>query len=118
MYLDDIDRDIVIEFLAKNKKRLKSLEKIKLFKQQYNKAIKTNGKEFHDDIDAQFFGVCKSIIAADVSLNTGLGADGIIYILDCMGQEKFREYLYGKRRVMSKHKPSTTKKSGNGSQRK
>lgn len=119
MFLDDVDKEVVIEFLSKNKRRLKDLEQIKLFKTQCNKALKENGMEFHDDIHAQFFAVCKTIIAEDVSRNTGLSADGIIYILDYMGLNKFQEYLYGKRRKnMAKHKPSTTKKSGNGSKRK
>lgn len=119
MYLDDVDKEIILEFLSKNKERLKSLEKIVFLKTQYDNALATNGMEFHDDIHAQFFGVCKTIIAEDVSRNTGLSADGIIYILDYMGLDKFQEYLYGKRRKkMGKHKPSTTKKSGNGSQRK
>lgn len=100
MYLDVDDKRIVVEYLVKNKKMLRSLPDVKLLGTQKRKALKENDQAFHDDIEAEYLSSVKYIIAQDVGRNTGLSVDGIIYIIDCMGTTNFRDYLKGKLRVI------------------
>jgi hypothetical protein len=86
--------------LVKNKKAIRQLPKVKLLKQQYKKALKENSVEFHDDLEREFLGSVKYLIAQDVGKNTGLSVDGIIYVMDCMGSTDFMVYLNGKVKVV------------------
>jgi len=116
MYLEETDREKIVDYLVINKKMLRSLPQIKLYKKQFKEALKDNDSSLHDDISTQFLNCCKGIIAENVSRNTGLAADGIIYILDYIGIQEFEKYLKGKGNM--KRKPTRTKKNGNGSVRK
>lgn len=113
MYLDPEDQETIIQYLSDGKDNFKDLKPIKQLGKMKAKLLKKYDSSFHEDIWVQYYNACKLAIAEDISRNTGLATDGIMYILDCMGLEKFKEYM-----SMSQHKPSTTKKSGNGSQRK
>lgn len=93
MFLDLEDKEKIITFLVKNKKILKSLPQVKLLKKQLRTSLKSNDSSLHDDIMVEFLACCRIPIAEEVSRNTGLATDGIVYIIQCMGIEKFRKYL-------------------------
>lgn len=93
MYLDNTDKEIIVDYLVKNRKMLKSLPKVKTLTKDFRKALKDNGSEFHFDIKVEYLSFCKTIIAEDVGRNTGLSVDGIIYTLDCMSFDNFFCYM-------------------------
>lgn len=93
MIFDKEDEEIIKEYLIINKNSLKNLSTIKSLKKEYKKELKNNSKEFHDDIEIEFFGLCKMLIAQDVGKNTGLATDGIMYLLDYMGLKNFKKYI-------------------------
>ena len=93
MYLEPEDKEKIVDYLVKNKKNLRSLPQVKLLKQQLKQALKSNDSSFHDDVITEFLACVKIPIAEDVSRATGLSTDGIVYIIQCMGLEKFKKYL-------------------------
>lgn len=98
MFLENEDKEKIVDYLVKNKKVLRSLPQIVLLKKQLKDALKRElDKTFHDDIITEFLKCCKIPIAEDVSRNTGLATDGIVYIIDYMGLDKFKKYIYGNR---------------------
>lgn len=92
-YFDPEDQDKIKDYLIDNKEHLKELKPIKLLDKAKKKLLKKYDSSFQDEIETQFFNACKLVIAEDVTRNTGLATDGILYIIDCMGLEKFKEYI-------------------------
>lgn len=93
MYLDQEDKERIIQYLSDAKKDLKALKTVKDLKRIKNKLIKKYDKSFHSDIEVQYYGAVKLAISEDVSRNTGLSSDGIMFILDSMGLDKFKRYM-------------------------
>lgn len=93
MYLDPEDKETIIQYLADNKQHFLDLKQTKLLLKMKDKLMKKFDSSFQEEIEVQFYNCCKLVIAEDVSRNTGLAVDGIMYILDYMGLENFKEYM-------------------------
>lgn len=93
MYLDPEDRETIIQYLADNKHHLLDLKPIKSLSKMKKKLLKKYDSSFHEEIEVQYYNSCKLVIAEDVTRNTGLAVDGIMYVIDYMGLDKFKEYM-------------------------
>lgn len=93
MYLDPEDKEIIINYLSKNKEHLIGLKPIEQLKKMKDKLYKKYDKSFYDEIDRQYYGACKLSIAEDIGKATGLAVDAIMYILDYMGLDNFQIYM-------------------------
>ncbi len=104
MYLDPEDKDKIIQYLSDHKLDLIELKSIKLLSKMKDNLYKKYDPSFYDEIDVQYYGACKLVIAEDVGKATGLAADGILYIIDSMGLDNFKEYMSVRRRRKPKTK--------------
>lgn len=92
-YFDPEDQEKIKEYLINNKEHLQELKPIKLLDKAKKKLLKKYDSSFHDEIETQFFNACKLVIAEDIGKSTGLAVDGIMYVIDYMGLDNFKEYM-------------------------
>lgn len=92
VYLDPEDKETIIKYLADNKEHFKELKPVEVLEKIKTKMLKKFDSSFHDEIEVQFYNSCKLVIAEDISRSTGLSTDGIMYVIDYMGLENFKEY--------------------------
>lgn len=102
MYLDPEDKEKVIEYLSKNKKYLISLKSIEQLTKMKDKLYKKYDSSFYDEIDVQYYNSCKLVIAEDIGRVTGLGVDGIMFIMDSMGLDNFIKYMKPRKKRVKK----------------
>lgn len=118
MYLDPEDKETIIKYLSDNKTHFKELKAVDTLEKIRTKMKKKFDSSFYDEIDLQFYNCCKLVIAEDISRNTGLASDGIMYILDYMGIDKFKEYwdVKRKRNYRRSKNSKSSEPSGSGSE--
>lgn len=90
-YLEKEDQEKTIQYLIENKEHLKELL-IDLFKER-DRLLEKEVKEFHEDIEIECMQIARMIIAEDIGRNTGLSPEGILFVLECLGIDKFKEYI-------------------------
>lgn len=91
MFLQE-EKEKVIQYLIDNKQFLKD-QLLKDITAERDKLLKEFDSSLHDDIEIQYIQIVRMMIAEDIAKNTGISTDNILYLLEYMGVEKFKEYL-------------------------
>lgn len=93
MYLDPEDKEKIIQYLIDNKGHFSTLKPIKILSKMRDKLLKKYDSSFHEEINIQYDKQCRLVVGTEISKNTGLAIDGIMYVLEYMGLENFKNYL-------------------------
>lgn len=93
MYFDPEDKERILDYLESNKGHFKTLKPIKQLSKMKDKLLKKYDSSFHEDIEIEYLKGCRLAVAEDISRNTGLATDGIMFTIESLGMDKFKKLL-------------------------
>jgi len=87
----EIPKEKIIQYLIDNKQVLQDV--IKDLQVNKDDLLKEHDHSLHEDIEIEFYKVARLICAERIGTDIAESPEEILYILECIGLDSFKEYL-------------------------